>query len=249
MGLTLLSGSALSGYRVPMRAKSRFLVTFAVSSLVIAGLAACDPGTTPTPTPVKTSVAETPTPTPSASPTVPAVAVAARIQLDGDSVSVEAADESTIVDIPFTTDAATAATQLGTAIGLPATITTTPGDNSCAADMTHYTWGGFELRAPGGYSLAPGAVFLARVQAPTTSNGLPVGMPSGHGVGTPTVDVLAANPGVATEGDPAGDSVVYFDVLSGHPLGDMDTFYGAAAYANGGFITSMVSPIFYYYDC
>jgi hypothetical protein len=174
--------------------------------------------------------------------------VAARIQLDGDSVTVEAADASTILDIPFTTDAATAATQLGNAIGLPATVSTTAGGN-CAVETTHYAWGGFEFRSPGGFAMAPGATFVAGSQAPTTSNGLPVVIPSGQGVGTPTTDVLAANPGVPTEGDPSGNSVVYFDVLSGHPLGDMDTFYGAAALANGGFITSLVSPIYYYYDC
>ncbi len=241
--------TARSRYRGPMRAKSRFLVTFTSATLIVGGLTGCAPESSPEPTPTATIAAKpkaTSTPTPT--PTVAAGPVAARIQLDGDSVTVQAADASTILDIPFTTDAATAANQLGAAVGLDATITTTAG-GLCAADTTHYAWGGFQFHSPGGYAMAPGATFVASSLAPTTSNGLPVVMPSGQGVGTPTTEVLAANPGVPAEGDPASDSVVYFDVLSGHPLGDMDTFYGAEALANGGFITSLVSPIHYYYDC
>lgn len=237
-------------YRGTMRAKSRLLVIFSVSALLVGGLAACtpDPAPTPSPTPIKTPVAK-PSATPTPKPTVaPAAPTAARIQLDGDSVTVLAADSSTITDIPFSTDAATAATQLGDALGLPAAVSTSPAGN-CAVETTIYSWGGFQFRSPGGYEAAPGATFIATSQAPTTNTGLPVGMPSGQGVGTATADVIAANPGVPTEGDPGADSVVYFDVLSGHPLGDMDSFYGAEALANGGFITSLVTPVFYYYDC
>lgn len=236
-----------------MRTSTRLIATVAASVLVIGGLAACAPAS-PEPTLGAPKPSSPATAKPTAKPTVtptptPETPVAARISIDGDSISVQAADASTIVDIPFSTDAATAASQLGGAIGLAASVTTTSGDNSCAADQTLYDWGGLVLRAPGSYAAAPGATFLAAVTGASTTNGLPVVMPSGHGVGAAVADVLAANPGVAMEGDPGGNSVVYFDVLSGHPLGDMDTFYGAEAFGNGGVITSMVTPIFYYYDC
>jgi hypothetical protein len=175
--------------------------------------------------------------------------VAARVELDGDSVSVEAADGTVIVDVPFSTDAASAATQLGAAIGVPATVTTSAANETCAAETTHYGWGGLEFHVPGGYAAAPGAAFVATARGAATGNGLAILMPNGLGVGASTTDVLAAQPGVPAEGEPTADSVVYFDVKSGHPLGDMDTFYGAAALANGGVITSLVSPIYYYYDC
>jgi len=229
----------------------RQVAAIAGALLMVGGLAACEP-TLPEPT----SAAPKPVPSVSAKPTAtakpsatPAAPVAARVEIDGSGLTVAAADESTIVNIPFGTDAATAATQLGTAIGLAPTITTSTGDSNCSVDQTQYAWGGLVLRAPGSYAAAPGATFIATALAPTTANGLPVVIPSGHAVGTPTSVVLAANPGVPAEGEPTGDSVVYFDVLSGHPLGDMDSFYGAAAFANGGSITSLVSPIFYYYDC
>ncbi|MEO8094554.1 MAG: hypothetical protein ABI632_06440 [Pseudolysinimonas sp.] len=232
-----------------MTVPTRIAGLLAVSLLAVVGLTACVPAA-PTPTPTKTSVAATPKPAKSATPTpTPSVApVAARVQIDGTSITVMAADNSVILDVPFTTDPATAAAQLTSAIGAEPAVTTT-ANGLCAVDTTHYAWGGLWINVPGGFAAAPGATFIASVRDATTSNGLPVGMPSGQGVGAATTDVLAANPGVPVEGEPAGDSVVYFDVLSGHPLGDMDSFYGAEALAIGGVITSLVSPIHYYYDC
>ena len=244
---SLLSGVAPARYRGIMGPKPRQIVRFCVAALLAGGLAGCAPGALSAPTPVETAASPAPSATGSPTPTSSAP-VAARVQVDGDSVSVEAADDSTIVDIPYSTDAATAATQFGSAVGLPATISTSPA-GSCAVATTVYSWGGFELRAPGGFAAAPGALFVARSQAPTTSSGLPVVMPGGQGVGTPVSEVLASNPTLPMEGDPAGNSVIYFHVLSGHPLGQADTFYGAAAFANGGFVTSLASPIYYYYDC
>ena len=228
---------------------SRMLFVFTALA-ILGSLTGCEPEVAAeTSSPVASGTKPTKTASATATPSPTPVVTAARVEIDGDSVRVEASDDSTIIDIPFTTDAATAVGQLNTAIGVPAEVTTSVNDGNCAADTTHYGWGGFELHVPGGYAAAAGAAFVASAKSATTGNGLAVGMPNGLGVGATTASVLTFQPGVPYEGDPASSAYIYYDVKSGYPLGDPDSFYGAAAFASSGVVTSLVSPIFYYYDC
>ncbi|MEP6478018.1 MAG: hypothetical protein ABJB03_01400 [Rhodoglobus sp.] len=219
-----------------------------VAALVILALAGCAPGAPsddPTvadkPTPTKTTTAK-PTPTPT-----PAVHVSS-IVVDGDSISVNISEGGVLVDIPFTTDPATASAQLGEAIGLPAVVTSVAG-TSCSADTTIYGFGGIDLRSPGGFSASPGAQFVSITLGATTTNGIAVTIPSGHGVGAAEADVLAANASAPTSDFGGGIFLLDYDVKSGSPGTDPDNFFGALAIFRDGALHQISSPIRYEYDC
>lgn len=223
-------------------------IALAVAALALLSLTACDPGS-PKPTstaaggPESTKTATaTPTPTPT-----PEVHVSS-IVVDGDSISVNIAEGGVLVDIPFTTDAATAATQLGEAIGLPAVVSSVAG-SSCSADTTVYSFGGMDLRSPGGFAASPGAQFISLSLGATTSNGIAITIPSGHGVGAAEADVVAANASAPYSDFGGGITLLDYDVKSGSPGTDPDNFYGALAIFRDGALHQISSPTHYEYDC
>lgn len=207
-------------------------------------LAACGPADDKAPPPPKPTESETavvePTPTPEA------VNISS-IVIDGDSVYVTISEGGILVDIPFTTDPTTAAEQLSEAIGLePITSVTPPG--SCNGDMTKVTWGGISFWTP--YASAPpGAQFFAHADAKSTSNGITVAALGGQWVGYDGSDTVAAYPGAELNFGMPDVHVLAYDVKSGTADGNPDDFYGAVAVVENDIVTSISSPIHYWYDC
>lgn len=214
-------------------------------SSVLLGLTACGPTPSgPTPGP-STSASALPSGTPTVAPT-PVVSPAAVI-VDRDSVSVVDAGSTVIIDIPFSTDPATAVSQLNDAIDLVGTSSTLPAA-SCFHERQKMTWGGLSFIWGDDWQRAPGALFLASVSGPESASGIAVTIPSGQSVGSSGPGVLAANP--SAHYDDFGSWIgLHYDVATGAPATNPDAYYGGYALIEGGILKSFSSPINYEYDC
>jgi hypothetical protein len=222
------------------RRNSAVLGALVLCTLALAGCTPDDVKTLPTPEPTKTEL-------PIAEPTEEPTLTVSAIVIDGDSVSVTISEGGTLVDIPFTTEPATAAAQLSEAIGLEPITSVTP-TASCGGGLTKVTWGGISFWSP--YASAPpGAQFWARADAKETSNGITVTMLGGQWVGFDGAATIAAYPGSELDFGMSGTHVLAFDVKSGTPDGNPDDFYGGIAVIQGDVVTGFSSPIHYYYDC
>jgi len=192
----------------------------------------------PTPTETKDVIEVTPT---------PEAKNISSIVIDGDSVYVTETEGGVIIDIPFTLDAATAASQLSETIGLEPITTVTP-PASCGGDLTEITWGGITFVTP--YASAPpGAQFYATSTSQKTSNGITVAMLGGQWVGYDGPSTVAAYPGAEIEMGFPGSNVLAYDVKSGTVDGNPDDFYGGVAVVQDGVVKSFSAPIHYWYDC
>jgi hypothetical protein len=192
------------------------------------------------PTPTETTAEVEPT------PTADAVAVSS-IVIDGDSVYVTATEGGILVDIPFTTEPAVAASQLSEAIGMEP-ITTVSPENLCDPALTRTTWGAITFVSP--YpSAPPGAKFYAIADSKQTGNGITVAMLGGQWIGYDGSDTVAAYPGAELDTGFPATSVLAYDVASGTADGDPDDFYGGLAVVQNDVLTSFSSPIHYWYDC
>ena len=221
------------------------LVAIIGTVAVLVALTACDPsGVDQVPAPVVTSSPEgaaTPTPPPEPVPT------AARVSIDGDSILVTASDDSILVDIPFTTNVDAALGQLEGALGLAPTLSTLSGNGTCSAESHKAAWGSLVLEWGDSWSRAAGAVFTARGDGPDAASGVRITVPSGHSVGASEAEVRAAFPGAPGSTD--SFSTIHYDIAGGVVgTSDYDS-YGALAIFGSGQLKSIVSPIYYYYDC
>ena len=93
-----------------------------------------------------------------------------------------------MLTLPYTMDGATAASQLGTAIGLAPTPMTVEASD-CVLAGTDYQWGSFVITAPAAAASEPSALFSIRAIEPATSNGVLLEVAPQIGVGA-TIDQL-----------------------------------------------------------
>ena len=220
----------------------RKLIVAATVTLSVFALTACGPGDITLPT---AEPSETEKPITDVTP-APEVVNISGIVIDKDSVYVTVTEGGVLVDIPFTTDPATAIAQLSEAIDLEP-ITTDLPVTSCTGG-TKTTWGAISFYYP--YASAPpGAQFYAQADAKETSNGITVAMLGGQWVGYDGAETLAAYPAEAQIGAYEGLYVIAYDIAAGTPDSGMDDFWGASAIIQGGIVESFASPIHYYYDC
>lgn len=221
---------------------------FGMAALLLA-LTACDPagggpGASPPGTPPASA---SPSSAPSVSPSSEPAAVPAAVIVDGDSVSVVNTDGGVMIDIPFTTDASTAVSQLNTTIGYTGALSIMPS-SGCYHERQASTWSGLSFIWGPDWGRAPGAAFLASVTGPDVGGGLKVTIPSGHSVGDPGPAVLAANASAPTVDYGAWVNLRY-DVISGTETGNPDNYYGANAVIQSGVLKSFASPLYLNYDC
>ncbi len=216
----------------------------AMISLTIGGMTACTPPPAPPvadPTVAPAPATETAQPTAEPEPG----ANVSSIVIDGDSVSVNISEGGQLIDIPFTTDPATAATQLSDAIGLQPITTTTPSA-ACGGDLQKVTWGAISFYSP--YATAPGgAQFYAQADSKTTSNGKTVAMLSGQWVGSDGAATIAANSSAPLIDFGGGIQILAYDVKGG----DIDSgdAYGASAVIKNNVVDIFTSPVVYGQDC
>lgn len=213
----------------------RRTTTFAVIALLLVGVTACSPRPAdPHPT-VEAPIVETPAPAATSSP---AALIPSFVVINAHSVSVGSTTEAVIVDVPYSTDVATAIALLTDAVGVEPTVSTIPGDH-CYADATAWDWGGFRILAPVVEIAGPGALFIARATGPTTTNGLDIELTYADTVGSSLADVVAHGPG-------GGYTVVSVDIGGGHVTAMLDgqdgNTWGVIMVVEGGIVSSYYAP-------
>jgi hypothetical protein len=213
----------------------RRTTTFAVITLLLAGLTACSPGPAdPHPT-AGGGGAETPGT--SASPT-PVALIPAFVIVSAHSVAVGATTEQQIVDVPFTTEVATAVDLMSEALeGEPAVSTIAA--TGCSEAATVWDWGGFRLIAPAPRGDELGARFIARVTGAETVNGIDTELGYTDTVGSSLADIVAHNAGSA-------GAVVTEDLGGGHAVAMLDgqagNTWGVIMVVESGTVTSYYAP-------
>jgi hypothetical protein len=218
----------------------RRTTTFAVIALLLAGLTACSPGPAePRPT---AGGPGTETPGTSASPT-PAVLIPSFVVITAHSVSVGSTTEAVIVEVPYTTDPATAVELLSDALELEPAVSTVAATD-CSAAGTIWDWGGLRLAAPAPGGSGPGAAFIVRATAADTASGLHIELTYADEVGSSLADVVAHGPGSYT--------VVSEDLGGGHAVAMLDgqdgDTWGVIMVVEGGTVTSFYSPGYLHSD-
>ncbi len=124
-----------------------------------------------------------------------AVAVASRILVTGSGVSVLTDTGEVLVDLPFSTDGATAAAELTLVVGADPVVSTQAGDSECVDAGTTYDWGSFQIDSPVGFFSEPGAAYSIHVYEPATGNGLALELAPNVRSGSSIAEMLAAAPG------------------------------------------------------
>ncbi|MDP3208831.1 MAG: hypothetical protein Q8M65_06755 [Rhodoglobus sp.] len=226
---------------------TRLATLAAMVMISAASLTACDPGGPIEPTPSASASAATPTATATATPTPDPSTVAAFIVVNGSGVGVGAINSASIVQIPYTTDGATAAALLSDAIGVTPVVADTLGSGSgCSSDYRTYDWGGLQFRSPGEITTPGGQMFNAIVTAPATTGGLELATANFQHVGMPTADFATGVAGTIREDFP-GHAFVYFDRQN--PDAYEYDAWGAFASSEGGAISRIIAPLYFYGDC
>jgi hypothetical protein len=155
------------------------------------------------------------------------------IVVNAHSVSVGAANESQLIDIPFTTAIATAASQFSATIGVDPTVTPVAA-TGCAPATARYDWGGILFYTDVPWADSLGASYLVSVTAPSTRDGLRVEA-AGQTVGTSLADVLAHVPGSASGDRGEGHIEAVVDPQA-------DASWGVIMHVNAGTITDFIAP-------
>lgn len=192
--------------------------------MVLLALTGCGPGggSGGSPT-VAPPVVEHPT---AASSPTPSGREPAFLEISAHSVGVGSARSEQLLDVPFTTDVATAAASLTAVIGAP-TVIAVPA-TSCQAARSIYDWGGFQIEFDPYMTETGGTQFVATVTAARTRGGLDIET-RGQTVGDRLTDVLAHVPG-STSGDRGeGHIEALIDPQEGGQWGVVMTFTGGVA--------------------
>jgi len=208
----------------------------------VAALAGCTVAPSPAST-VTPSASVTPVPTVSATPTptpTPVALTASSIVISGHSITVLAAGPTVLADIPFTTDGATAAAQLGAALNA-SPVTSSVAAGTCTREGQKYTWGSFILAGAGDITKAPGSVFSAHAIGASASPGVAVYGPGQVQVGMSTADVLAAIPTAVLSG-----GIVSLETVSD---GGTPNEIGVVGFIDGGTLKSIGSLLYINGDC
>ncbi len=219
----------------------RRTTTFAVIALLLTGVTACSPSPAdPHPT-AAPPVVETPG---TGATSTPAPLIPSFVVISALSVSVGATTEQQIVDVPYSTDAATAVDLLSDAIELTPTVSTIAGTD-CSLATTIWDWGGFRLASPAPDGAGPGAQFIARATAADTSNGLHIELTYADEVGSPLADVVAHGPS-------GGYTVISEDLGGGHTVAMLDgqdgNTWGVIMVVEGGVVSSYFAPGYFHSD-
>jgi len=225
--------------RVPRLAAIPLVVLASAALLVLSGCAATPAKPAPKPSATRTAAA----PSPSAKP-----AGEVTVVIDADSVTVLDASGGTAASIPFTADAATASSRLGSALDeTPVSATVT--DDACYPMLDEQSFGGLHIySSPDGLTRPLNAQFYVTADAAKTAGGVRIELPSGQAVGDAGDDVIEANL-KAPRFESADGTEVHYDVASGSASGDPSTYYGALALISSGKLASFGSPVFYARDC
>ncbi len=233
---------------------TRVAALAAVVLISAASLTACSlPSSEPTPTPTAAAATADPTPEPSTEPTPtsePAPdpsTIADFIVISGSGVGVVAMDSSSLVQIPYSTDGATAAALLAAAIGVdPVVADVAATGGGCSGNYRTYEWGGLQFRSPGAITTPGGQSFNATVTATATPGGLELTTVSSQRIGALASDFAAAVGSVVNE-DGSGTSYIYFD-RQNPDAPDYDA-WGALGLATGGVVAKIIAPLYFYGDC
>lgn len=212
-------------------------------------LTACGPGST---TPGATSGGASPTasatPTDDGPTAAPDEAREVSVVVNSSLVGVYAVDDGEqIAAVNFTeTDHAAAAARIAAALGEDPAITTTVGTGSgCDADQTIYDFGGFLLRSPG--FVGSIGVIEAQIEGATTTGGVPIFTLGGAQVGTARADFDALVGAVVDLGSSGSTGWIGFN-QSNPGVAEYDAI-GAIARFDGGVLTQVNAPYFFYGDC
>jgi hypothetical protein len=218
----------------------RRTTTFAMIALLLTGLTACSPPSgDPHPTAAPPAV-ETPAPAVSTSPS-PVPLIPSFLVVNAHSVSVGSTTQQSIVDVPYTTDPATAVDLLSDALeGAP--VVSTIAATSCSAAATVWDWGGFRLVAPAPDGDRLGARFFARVTGAETVNGIDTELGYTDTVGSTLAAIVEHNAGTS-------DAVVSVDIGGGHVTAMTDgqdgNTWGVIIVVEGGVVHSYYAPGFF----
>ena len=219
----------------------RRTTTFALVALLLTGLAACSPRPAdPHPTAEPPTI-ETPGPAATSSP---AALIPSFVIINAHSVSIGSTTQELMVEVPYSTDAATAVDLLSDAIELEPTVSTVAG-TGCSLPTTLWDWGGFRLASPAPSGSGPGALFIARATGATTTNGLDIDLTYADTVGSSLADIVAHGPGGAY-------TVVSEDIGGGHVVAMLDgqdgDTWGVIMVVESGVVTSYYAPGYFHTD-
>ncbi|MEO8094557.1 MAG: hypothetical protein ABI632_06455 [Pseudolysinimonas sp.] len=212
----------------------RSLRVAALAIVAIALLSGCDRGPdSPTADPIARPPAggSSSSATPTADPSAPAF-----VEVNAHSVGVGANNSRQLVDIPYTTDIATAAAQFSSTIGVEATVTPVAA-TPCAVATATYDWGGIEFFTDQLSAGLGDPAFFVSVTAPTSRAGLEIDA-LGQTVGTMLSDVLANVPGSVSGDRGEGNIEALIDPQDGGA-------WGVILHTQAGAVTDFVAPGYY----
>ena len=215
----------------------------AIASLGTVILGGCMPGAPiplASPSAAESGVLGTPTAEPEHIP------VATSLIISGSGVAVLDETATVMVDIPFTTDGATAAAELAVALGAEPTETAMEGSPFCRLPYTEYNWGGFVLQSDRDIedTGTPPAGFIAIAEEAITA-GVAVYGPHNLQVGATLAEVLAADPGGVSRDYGNGLVYVALDVTGGSGV----DVTGTQGIVSDEVLTVMLSPVYVFGDC
>ncbi|MEP6481568.1 MAG: hypothetical protein ABJA94_06120 [Rhodoglobus sp.] len=214
----------------------RLVPIAAVALLTTALLSGCDHGAgSPTTDPIlrPPGASESATATATASPDSSAPAF---VVISAHGVGVGATNSRQLIDIPYTTDIATAAAQFSTTIGVQPTVTPVPA-TACAAATATYDWGGIKFSTDALSAGLGDPAFFVSATAAATRSGLEVDA-HGQTVGTSLTDLLAHVPG-SVSGD-RGDG--YIEALIDPQDGGA---WGVIMHIQDGAVSDFAAPGYY----
>lgn len=162
----------------------------------------------------------------------------------GSGIQVLSASSSVLVTIPYSTDAATASSQLSAALGATPSSSDFPS-GSCLPAHTDYDYSGFKLQSG---SQSPGQQFNVHATASSIPSGVALLTPVGFTVGSSISAAAGAIPGSYTNSE-QGYSYVYYDDQSG--TGNTIDGWGVIAIAPPGSdaIKDIIAPFYFHGDC
>jgi len=193
--------------------------------MVLLALTACGPGGgSGGPPTVAPPAGEHPTAAGS-SPT-PSGRAPAFLEINAHSVAVGSVSEEQLLNVPFTTDAAAAATALTAVIGPPTVIPVAA--TSCNAASSIYDWGGFQIAFDPYMTDIGGTRFVATATAARTRGGLDIET-QGQTVGVTLTDLLAHVPGSVSGDRGEGHIEALIDPQEAGLWGVVMTFTGGVA--------------------
>lgn len=224
----------------------RKLIAVTLAVLTLAGVAACGPAASePTPTATAAAVA-TPMPTATPTPTVDPSTIPARVVASATSVSVSAVDNTQLLDILYTMDAATAAAQLAEVLGVDPIVSTSGEAGVCSEVQTIYDFGGITLRAPGSVTTAADANFNAVLTNATGAGARELATINSQHVGDSIDQVLTTVPDSELQ-ELAGYKWITMGRVNPE-ASDADAI-GVIAKTDGSAVTEFAAPIYLFGDC